>query len=394
MTTTNLVRRSAFVALDGSNNGSAPIDLRLAYATTLLVDDGSGALGIRQGIFYDGLGAAVVGTTDTGTMTYQIRACTLAYYLLGTAASGGVVTVIDAATKVNTTAAPGSNSRIDVIWVRQQSVAADGGSDVVNLPLLGCTQGTPAASPSVPAIPTGALDIAHAVVLSSTTQTSTCVITQTHNWTTSHGSPIPVRNSTEQGTLTPFLGMTAYRLDLDAVQRYTGAAWRQENALNPPLGLGHKPRRILVNTTVFFASLSNATNGAASGYTADTGDDGATSGITVAANGLITVTKGGLYHVAAGILFGTAASGSIAIQLWTTPTINGSAVITAGSQVRFAELANSSSVGITVDADWDVVLPDGGTICIGVRQSSGGTLAVGSATAGAQWLTIVRDDDA
>lgn len=395
MTTTNLVRRSAFVALDGSNNGSAPIDLRLAFATTFTVDDGSGGLGIRNGVFYDGLGAAVIGTTDTGTMTYQIRACTLSYYLLGTAASGAVVTVIDAATKVNTTAAPGSNSRIDVIWVRQQAVAADGGGDAANLPLLGCTQGTPAASPSVPAIPTGALAIAQAVVLSSTTQTSTCVITQVHNWTTSHGSPIPLRNSTEQATLTPFLGMEVYRLDLDAEQRYNGTAWRQESSLQPPLALGHKPRRILVNTVLAFTALSTATNGALGGWVADTsGDDGNTSGITVASNGLITVTKGGLYRISTATLFGTNATGSIALQLWTSPTINGSLVITAGNQIRFTELQNSATTALTLDADWEIVLPDGGTFCIGCRQSSGGSLAVGSTTAGAAWLSIVRDDDA
>lgn len=387
-------QRGNFVNQDGSSNGTSATNARLAQGG-LGVDDGTSGLGVRNGVFYDGQGNVVSGNTDTGPMTYSVRACQMMLYLLGTVGSGIVLAVNDGLLKVSTTASPGSNSRIDVIWARHHSVAAgDGGPDADNIFQIGVTQGTVAASPTVPTIPTGAMALAQAVVTAGVTNTNTLAFTQVNPWTTTHGSPIPVRNSTEQAALTPYLGMQVYRVDLDAVQRYNGAAWRQENALNPALGVGHKPRRILVNTTVFFASLSNATNGAASGYTADTGDDGATSGITIAANGLVTVTKGGLYHIAAGILFGTAAAGSVAIQLWTTPTINGSAVITAGSQIRFAELANNASVALTVDADWDIVLPDGGTFCIGVRQSSGGTLAVGSATAGAQWLTIVRDDDA
>lgn len=219
-----ITNRGMFMALDGSNLGTLPVDARLSISA-LISDDGSAPLAVRQGIFFDGGAAAVTGTTDTGTMTYQIRACSLAFYLLGTIASGTVLLSINGNLKVDTTTAPGSNSRIDVIWVRQRVTAADGGSDSVNTPILGCTQGTPAASPTVPAIPTGAYAIAQAVVTAGTTQTSTTTITQVFNWTCAAGSPIPVRNSTEKAALTPYLGMSIYRLDLHSTEVYNGTTW-------------------------------------------------------------------------------------------------------------------------------------------------------------------------
>jgi hypothetical protein len=387
-------QRGTWVNLDGSSNGTSALNARLAQGG-IGVDDGTSGIGVRNGVFYDGQGNVVSGNTDTGPMTYSVRACQMMLYLLGTAASGVVMAVNDGLLKVSTTAAPGSNSRIDVIWARHHAVAADGGSDSDNIFQIGVTQGTAAASPTVPTIPTGAMALAQAIMPAGATNTNALTFTQVHPWTTTHGSPIPVRNSTEQAALTPYLGMQCYRLDTDAELRYSGSAWRQESSPEPALALGHKPRRIMVNTALAFASLSTATNGALGGWTADTsGDDGNTSGITVASNGLITVTKGGLYRIAAGTLFGTSGTGVIALQLWTAPTINGSLVITAGTQIRFVELANSASAALTLDADWEIVLADGATICIGARQSSGGSLSVGSTTQGAAWLTIVRDDDA
>lgn len=221
-----------FIALDNSGPpalGTLPVDARLAISA-LISDDGSAPLAVRQGVFFDGGAAAVTGTTDTGTMTYQLRACSLAFYLLGTVASGTVLLALAGNLKVDTTAAPGSNSRIDVIWVQQRVTSTDGGSGAVNTPILGCTQGTAAASPTVPAIPTGAFAIAQAVVTSGTTQTSTTTITQVFNWTCTAGSPIPCRNATEMAALTPYLGMQVMRLDQNArIFTYNGTAFKGES---------------------------------------------------------------------------------------------------------------------------------------------------------------------
>lgn len=242
--------RGMFVALDGSNLGTLPVDARLDISS-LISDDGSAPLAVRQGIFYDGGAAAVTGTTDTGTMTYQLRACSLAFYLLGTIASGTVLVCNAGNLKVDTTAAPGTNSRIDVIWVRQRVTAADGGSDSVNTPILGCTQGTAAASPTVPAIPTGAYAIAQAVVTAGTTQTSTVTITQVHNWAATAGSPIPCRNATEMNALTAYLGMQVMRLDQNArIFTYNGSAW-----------IGESVTKIFSGTTAASTGLLVVTHG-------------------------------------------------------------------------------------------------------------------------------------
>lgn len=157
--------------------------------------------------------------TGTAGMSYQVAA-----FNAVTSRSGNGVEFIanDGATSVATTAAPGANSRIDVIWVRPLfTTYADGSSD----PVFGVTQGAPAASPSKPAIPAGALELATAVVLSTTTQTSTAVITQTHPYTAMEGGTVSVRNATELAGWTPADGAMAYQMDVGQTYQRFGSAW-------------------------------------------------------------------------------------------------------------------------------------------------------------------------
>ena len=104
--------------------------------------------------------------TGTAGMAYSVAAFAA---VTARAGMGAELVANDGAATVATTAAPGANSRIDVIWVRSLfTTTGDAGTD----PVFGVTQGTAAASPSKPAIPAGALELATAVVLSTTTQTS------------------------------------------------------------------------------------------------------------------------------------------------------------------------------------------------------------------------------
>lgn len=157
--------------------------------------------------------------TGTAGMSYQVAA-----FNAVTSRSGNGVEFIanDGATSVATTAAPGANSRIDVIWVRSLfTTYADGSSD----PVFGVTQGVAAASPSKPSIPAGALELATAVILSTTTQTSTAVITQTHPYTAMEGGSVPLRNQTEQDAWAPANGATAFRIDTGRMYVRGGDAW-------------------------------------------------------------------------------------------------------------------------------------------------------------------------
>jgi hypothetical protein len=161
--------------------------------------------------------------TGTSGMSYAIAAFNAITSRTG---SGVEKLANDASATVSTTTAPASNSRIDVIWVRAQFVAS---ADANNLVVLGVTQGTAAGSPTKPSIPAGALELATAVISSSTTRTDTGVtITQTFPYTAMAGGVVLLRSQTEQDAWVPADGAIAYRLDLDVFAYRENGAWSFE----------------------------------------------------------------------------------------------------------------------------------------------------------------------
>ena len=209
------------VSRDASNNGTTPKAFRLAVGG-LLAGNGASGVDVRKGVLWDGAGNVVTGAAG---MTYNVRACRCV--VMSSATQGPIIVPNDASVSIATTAAPGANSRYDVIWVRQHLVAADGGADSDVIGELGVTQGTAAAAPTVPAIPTGAVELARVVVTSGTTATNTLTIQQTHVWTVANGAPIPVRNATERAALTAVDGLMVCRLDTHVLERYDGTTWKQ-----------------------------------------------------------------------------------------------------------------------------------------------------------------------
>lgn len=163
----------------------------------------------RPGVFPTSTALLVTGRATAPLMAYDVAPFLAATSRLNT---GVELIANDASTTVATTAAPGSNSRIDVIWVRSQFVQhADANNDVV----FGVTQGVAALTPTKPAIPAGALELAIAEILSTTTQTSTAVITQTHPYTAAAGAPVLMRNRTELDAWSAPAGAIARTLDTD-----------------------------------------------------------------------------------------------------------------------------------------------------------------------------------
>lgn len=131
----------------------------------------------------------------------------------------------DATTNVATIAAPASNSRIDVIWFRPQFVAS---GDANNNVVFGVTNGVAAGSPTKPAIPAGALELATAVIPSTATATNSAgvVITQTFLFTAmAGGGPVWVRNDTELNAWTPADGNYAIQLQADWLYERVGGIW-------------------------------------------------------------------------------------------------------------------------------------------------------------------------
>lgn len=374
------VHRSLHIAPTGALVGTQPIDARLAMNGLIVNGGGPGnPIGARPGLFYDSTPPIVVGTSATSPMTYNVKQFTGCAQLLGTGASGLALFANDGTVTINTTAAPGSNSRIDVIWVRQHALAADGGADADNILEIGVTQGVAAASPAVPAIPTGAMALAQAVILSTTTATNTAVITQVHNWTAAAGAPIPVRSQAERDALTQYDGLEVDRLDLNRKERSDGTNWLSEAAHFPGPNLLNRPRRMLTRNATF--SLANNVLTAVGSWSADTGDDGNGTGLSLSST-ILTATYAGMYDVSFSIQF-PAASNLIRIQLLKNGAVGPPAT---GTTVGLIDGAGGGQQ--TLRWTGKVYLAAGETLQPAAFQNSGSAITCGGTVASINAWTV------
>jgi hypothetical protein len=137
---------------------------------------------------------------------------------------------------VDIAAAPASNSRIDVVYAMQRDANSTTSPDGITQGEVGVITGTAAVSPTKPAIPAGAVEVGTVTVAAGVTATTNagCTAATTCQWTAGSGSPIPVRNSTEQTALTAYDQLAVSRLDLHSRQVYNGAdsAWYPRTGAN------------------------------------------------------------------------------------------------------------------------------------------------------------------
>lgn len=159
-----------WVARDAGGNGTTTRASRLAQAG-LLAKNSDGT--VRVGVLADGQGAVVTG--DVG-MTYNIRKHVAVTKMSET--NGPTLVPNDGPVSVATDPAPGSNSRIDVIYVLQNHLTGDGGVGASNAAVFGVAKGSTSATPPVPSIPTGATELARTTVTAGTTATSGLTIIQ------------------------------------------------------------------------------------------------------------------------------------------------------------------------------------------------------------------------
>lgn len=192
--------RGWFVQRDGSNNGTSPKGGRLALAGLLSKATG-GVVG--TGVLVDGM-TPVVSGSGAG-MTYNVRAC--AVVAKHSDANGPTISALDATENIaladdgSSLAAPGSNSRRDVIYAVQDLVTADGGTGTANTFRVAVRKGTAAASPATPSVADvpGAVPLAYATVSSGTTNTAGLVYTQLHGWRTANGGIAPASKGSRLG---------------------------------------------------------------------------------------------------------------------------------------------------------------------------------------------------
>lgn len=157
------VRHGLFVA-NGSTGVTAPQDARLALASLLY---GPGVLS----------GLAVTGSTAGPNMRYVVAAGSVATQRGALATDGLYLWGNDGAVTVDSGApAPAAGSRYDVIYALHRN-ANDGFGDANSDPIIGVVVGTAGSTPTVPAVPPGALAFATARVGTNIANASLATIT-------------------------------------------------------------------------------------------------------------------------------------------------------------------------------------------------------------------------
>lgn len=131
-----------------------------------------------------------------------------------------------AATSPTFGAAPSANSRIDLLWVKQQE-AASPISDSTDGPIFGVTAGTASATPTAPSAPAGALPLYTAQIPAgaSTMASSGVVLAPVFPYTAVGGCELWVRSSTELGSITPIQNQKALDLSTGLTWTYGGSGW-------------------------------------------------------------------------------------------------------------------------------------------------------------------------
>lgn len=293
------VNRGLWVPINTGNVGTTEIEARLADNALFESNNGFDA---RSGLLAPQSSTVVTGQAN---MSYNIIPIDP---VINRVTNEGVYRfTTTGTTNVPTTAAPTANSRIDVIWVKQNDQSK---GDANNLAVAGVTQGATAASPVAPAIPAGALELARATVGPNITATTAASITQTFRYAALVGTPVPVRDAaTERAEITaPRIGQQVARLDLDPTGRVTefrtAAGWLSRVAhaeftsatnLVPP------------NAEWGMGTITRDT--AAGGYESTAGTDNAW--VTVPATDTLQVRDTGIYDITTAILFDAVPTGVV-----------------------------------------------------------------------------------
>lgn len=127
----------------------------------------------------------------TATMNVSVSA----FAAVAVRDGGAILLSCDGPTNVLLANAPVANSRIDVVYAKQNDASSTvTAPDANNSPILGVAQGTASATPTKPAIPTGAVELASVLIPSGATATNSVgvVISQTGVFT-SAGGIVPFR---------------------------------------------------------------------------------------------------------------------------------------------------------------------------------------------------------
>lgn len=138
----------------------------------------------------------VTGNSDSMSVTVHPFNAVLNRY-------GALLIQNDGDVKVPVAAAPSANSRIDVVYVKQNETRSPM-SDSSDVPEFGVVTGTAAATPVAPSVPAGALELAHVLLPAGVSNTAAAgvVITQTYIGAAMKGDMLRVQTSAQRDAMT------------------------------------------------------------------------------------------------------------------------------------------------------------------------------------------------
>lgn len=138
----------------------------------------------------------VTGNSDSMSVTVHPFNAVLNRY-------GALLIQNDGNMKVPLAASPSANSRIDVVYVKQNE-ARSPMSDSSNVPEFGVARGVAAATPVAPSVPAGALELAQVRLPAGVSNTAAAgvVITQTYIGAALKGDRLRVQTSAQRDALT------------------------------------------------------------------------------------------------------------------------------------------------------------------------------------------------
>lgn len=138
----------------------------------------------------------VTGNSDSMSVTVHPFNAVLNRY-------GALLIQNDGNVKVPLKAAPSTNSRIDVVYVKQHETRPPM-SDDSDFPVFGVMQGVAAATPVAPSVPDGALALAQVLLPAGVSNTAAAgvVITQTYIGAAMKGDMLRVQTSAQRDALT------------------------------------------------------------------------------------------------------------------------------------------------------------------------------------------------
>lgn len=173
---------------------------------------------------------------------------------------GALLIQNDGAVKVQLDAAPSANSRIDVVYVKQNEKRSPM-SDSSDVPAFGVVKGTAAATPVAPSVPAGALALAQVLLPAgvSNTAASGVVITQTYIGAAMKGDMLRVRTSAQRDAMTMVPEGTLLHNVADGCDYVRkGSKWRGWNMPWTDIHLGTNQAHMWASNGVGYIDLVTA----------------------------------------------------------------------------------------------------------------------------------------